>query len=74
MAAILVDMALDWVIRQQGYDPEGQIADKVISTLNKIESHILDCKPGAKEDYENAKWNARWDIRSQRRELAAQTV
>ena len=74
VAAILVDMALDWVIRQQGYDPEGQIADKVISTLNKIESHILDGKPGAKEDYENAKWNARWDIRSQRRELAAQTA
>lgn len=74
VAAILVDMALDWVIRQQGYDPEGQIADKVISTLNKIESHILDGKPGAKEDYENAKWNARWDIRSQRRELATQTA
>ncbi len=74
VAAILVDMALDWVIRQQGYDPEGEIAGKVIETLNKLESLILDGKPGAIQSYEDAKWNAAWGFRPQRRALSRHIV
>lgn len=74
VAAILVDMALDWVIRQQGYDPEGEIAGKVIETLDKLESLILDGKPGAIQSYEDAKWNATWGLRPQRRELSRHIV
>lgn len=67
-------MALDWVIRQQGYDPEGEIAGKVIETLDKLESLILDGKPGAIQSYEDAKWNATWGLRPQRRELSRYIV
>jgi len=74
VAAILVDMALDWVIRQQGYDPEVEIAGKVIETLNKLESLILDGKPGAIQSYEDAKWNAAWGFRPQRRALSRHIV
>jgi len=70
VAAIIVDMGLDWVMSQRGYDPESQIAKQVIATLDTCESYILSGKPGAYQRYENAKWNARWDFRSERRELA----
>lgn len=42
VAGILVDMALDWIIRQAGYDPEGEIAARVEATLARLESLVLD--------------------------------
>jgi hypothetical protein len=42
VAGILVDMALDWIIRQAGYDPEGEIAVRVEATLARLESLVLD--------------------------------
>lgn len=41
VAGLLLDMALDWVIHEAGYDPEGEIAAKVVQTLDRLESTIL---------------------------------
>jgi len=42
VAGILVDMALDWIMREAGYDPEGEIAAQVEASLARLESLILD--------------------------------
>jgi hypothetical protein len=54
VAGILVDMTLDWVIRQAGYDPEGEIAAKVTESLDHLERVILEGDKTTKERYENA--------------------
>jgi hypothetical protein len=58
VAAILVDMALDFVIRQAGYDPEGAIAAKVIDSLDQLERLILDGDTKTKERYAEAMRNS----------------
>jgi hypothetical protein len=41
VAAILADMALDWVMKQAGYDPAGEIAAKVFQSLDTVETLLL---------------------------------
>ncbi len=69
VAGILVDMALDFVIRQAGYDPEGEIAAKVIDSLDRLERLILEGDTKTKERYESAKWKT-WSFSSSDRESA----
>jgi hypothetical protein len=56
VAGILVDMALDWIIRQAGYDPEGEIAAKVTKSLDDLERVILEGDKKTNERYSNAKF------------------
>ncbi len=42
VAAFVVDMALDWVLKKAGYDPAGDIASKVNETLDKVESLLVE--------------------------------
>lgn len=69
VAGILVDMALDWVIRQAGYDPEGEIAAKVNDSLDHLERLILEGDTKTKERYANAKWKT-WSFSSSDRQSA----
>ena len=69
-AAFLVDMALDTIMRQAGYDPEGEIAAKVCETLDHIERIILEGEKKKVEQYESAKWNSTWSLSSSVRESA----
>ncbi|MFM7317823.1 MAG: hypothetical protein ACKO5E_12835 [bacterium] len=70
VAGILVDMTIDYIMRAGGYDPEGEIAAKVIDSFNRLEKTILDGRPEAWKGYEDQKFNARWDFRPSRRDLA----
>jgi hypothetical protein len=70
VAGILVDMTIDYIMRAQGYDPEAEIAAKVNESFNKLERLIIQGKPEAWKGYEDQKFNARWDFRPSRRELA----
>ena len=56
VAGILVDMALDWIIRQAGYDPEGEIAAKVEKSLGDLERVILEGDKKTNERYSNARF------------------
>ena len=60
VAGILVDMTLDWIIRQAGYDPEGEIAAKVIQSLDDLERVILHGDKESNETYRSANFLARW--------------
>ena len=60
VAGILVDMTLDWVIRQAGYDPEREIASKVQASLRHIRSIILEGERKSVEQYDNAKFYSTW--------------
>jgi hypothetical protein len=60
VAGILVDMALDWVIRQAGYDPEGEVAAKVAESLDHLERLILEGDKKSQERYGNAKFYSTW--------------
>jgi hypothetical protein len=71
IAGILVDMALDWVIRQAGYDPEGEIAAKVRESLDQLERTILEGDKKTRERYDNANWNSTWSWSSADRESAS---
>jgi len=73
-AGIMVDMALDFIMREGGYDPEGEIAAKVVSSFQKLQGLILDGKADAWKGYENQKFYSRWDFRPARRELAGAIV
>ncbi len=70
IAAILVDMALDWVIRQAGYDPEGDIAAKVEQALDHLESLILEGDKEAHSQYDAARWWECWSWSASDREEA----
>jgi hypothetical protein len=41
-AAVLVDQATGWAARQAGYDPEGEVAARVVAALSDLERKILD--------------------------------
>lgn len=47
----LVDQALDWLLRQSGYDPEGKIAAQVDQTLETVCKELVEGVPGALERY-----------------------
>ncbi len=70
VAGLLVDMALDWVIRQAGYDPEGEVAAKVEQSLHQLESMILDGDKAAHKEYDDARWNEWWSWSTEDREAA----
>jgi hypothetical protein len=74
IAALLVDMALDWVIRQAGYDPEGEVAAKVTQSLDRLERVILEGDPKTLERYEQAKFFASWSFTSSGRDSASAEV
>jgi hypothetical protein len=59
---ILVDMILDWAIRQAGYDPEGQIAAKVVESLDQLERIILEGGSKTKQRYEDAQSDWTWSL------------
>ena len=42
VVGVLVDKLLDWVFRQAGHNPEGEIASKVVDSLDRLEWLILD--------------------------------
>ena len=42
IGGLLVDQAINWVMREAGYDPEGEIAAQVEASLARLESLILD--------------------------------
>ncbi len=69
VAGILVDMTIDWVIRQAGYDPEGEIAAKVNESLDRLERLILEGDKKTNEEYSAAKWST-WSICPADREWA----
>lgn len=69
VAGILVDMTLDWVIRQAGYDPEGEIAAKVLVTLERLERLVLEGDQQTKERYASAKWKT-WSLSASGRQAA----
>ena len=56
VAGILVDMTLDWIIRQAGYDPEGEIAAKVTKSLDDLERVILEGNQDTNSKYSYAKF------------------
>ena len=60
VAGILVDMALDWVIRQAGYDPEGEVAAKVTESLDHLERLILEGDKKSRERYDSARFYSTW--------------
>ena len=43
----LVDGAVDWIMRQAGYDPAGDIAREVSSTLGRMETLLIEGEPEA---------------------------
>jgi hypothetical protein len=45
LAAYLFDRALDYLIRQGGYDPEGEVAAKVCEFLDSTQTLVLDGDP-----------------------------
>ena len=70
IAAILLDMALDWVIRQAGYDPERDIAAKVEQALDHLESLILEGDKETHSQYDASRWWERWSWSASDREEA----
>jgi hypothetical protein len=70
VVGILVDMALDTVIRMAGYDPEGEIADKVIESLNHLQHLILEGEEKTQKRYANAKFYSTWSWSSADREAS----
>jgi len=42
VAALLVDKLIDFVMHKAGYDPEGDVANKVCEALDKVEAMLLD--------------------------------
>ncbi len=45
VAAVIVDRVVDFVLHRAGYDPEGDVANKVCEALNKVEAALLDGEP-----------------------------
>jgi len=70
VAGILVDMTLDWIIRQAGYDPEGEIAAKVVQSLDDLERVILEGDKKTNERYGNARFHSTWSWSSADRQAA----
>jgi hypothetical protein len=60
VAGILVDMTLNWAIRQAGYDPEGEIAAKIQESLDRVERIILEGDKNTVEQYDNARFYSTW--------------
>ncbi|WP_169974036.1 hypothetical protein [Tautonia rosea] len=74
VAAILVDMALDWVIRKAGYDPEGEIAAKVQESLERLGTLILEGDALEWSRYRDARWGARLSWDAAEREAARESA
>jgi len=74
VAAVLLDMALDWVIRQAGYDPEGEVAAKVEQALDHLESLILEGDKYAHSQYDSSRWWERWSWSEDDRQKAHATA
>jgi hypothetical protein len=70
VAGILVDMTLDWLIRQAGYDPEGEIAAKVVESLDRVEAIILDGDKKTRKQYQDSKFYSTWSWSSADREAS----
>lgn len=70
VAGILVDLTLDWIIRQAGYDPEGEIAVKVVQSLDDLERVILEGDKKTNERYGDAKFHSTWSWSSADRQAA----
>jgi hypothetical protein len=51
LAAIVVDMSVDWFAKLAGYDPVGQVAEKVEETLGQVQSLLIDGDPEAMQYY-----------------------
>jgi hypothetical protein len=47
VAGFVVDAAVDWIMRQHGYDPAGDIARELSATLVRIEGLVVDGEPQA---------------------------
>lgn len=45
VAAILIDMTLDWVMKQAGYDPAAEISAQLCQTLDTVENLLLNGDP-----------------------------
>lgn len=54
-AAVVVDVALDWVMKVAGHDPVTAIAEKLEGTLDHIQTLLVDGDPEAHEDYRKLK-------------------
>jgi hypothetical protein len=50
-AAVLVDLALDWVLKQIGHDPIGEVSRKVSESLNQTRDFLTDGTPAAVRAY-----------------------
>lgn len=61
VAAIVVDLGIDWTIRQAGHDPEGQIAAQVGETLDHVESLLIEGDREALDVYRKLRQMARAD-------------
>jgi hypothetical protein len=48
----VVDGAVDWIMKQAGYDPAGQIASQTSATLARIEEMLIEGDPEANRLYE----------------------
>jgi hypothetical protein len=51
VAAIVVDISLDWLMKWAGHDPAGKVAAKVEETLDSVRSLFVDGDPVAVGDY-----------------------
>src|SRR5262249_54300099 len=47
VVGFLVDGAVDWTMRQAGYDPAGDIAHEVANTLGRMETLLVEGEPDA---------------------------
>ncbi len=50
-AAIVLDIAIDWLMKLAGHDPVGEVAKKVESTLDHMQMLLIDGDPEAIEDH-----------------------
>jgi hypothetical protein len=51
VAAVMVDLSLDWLEKLVGYDPESAIAGKVEETLDRVRATFIDGDPEARQIY-----------------------
>jgi hypothetical protein len=51
VVAIVLDIAVDWLLDLAGYDPEGKVAEKVNGTLDRVRALIVGGDPEAVEVY-----------------------
>jgi hypothetical protein len=51
VAAIVIDIGIDWGMKLAGHDPAGEVASKVEGVLQKVKELLLDGEPQAVEAY-----------------------